>query len=326
MRLNVALDCQTLRNTILNQDGRDFRNEHITSAPLTDLVVAITIKTGRPVCFRYDYVVTEKSMSWFNKLSVAAAVIALSSSSATAENKPAAASADRVFELRQYTLHEGRRDTLISMFESNFIEPQNALGANIYGVFRDLDDPDRFVWIRGFSSMAARPKTLGDFYGGPVWQSLRNEANKTMVDSDNVLLLKPLTPNDGLVLHPPTDSKSDGVVSAMIYYVGDVDAEKFGVFYNSDILPKLKTLNAHVIAQFVSEESPNNFPKLPVREKDRVFIWLGQWKNVAELDTFLDRYKRLSGLRDSAPEALLPAFMRKPEILRLKPAQRSPLK
>ena len=265
-------------------------------------------------------------MSWFNKLSVAAAVIALSSNSATAENKPAAASADRVFELRQYTLHEGKRDTLISMFESNFIEPQNALGANIYGVFRDLDDPDRFVWIRGFSSMAARPKTLGDFYGGPAWQSLRNEANKTMVDSDNVLLLKPLTPNDGLVLHPPTDSKSDGVVSAMIYYVGDVDAEKFGVFYNSDILPKLKTLNAHVIAQFVSEESPNNFPKLPVREKDRVFIWLGQWKNVAELDAFLDRYKRLSGLRDSAPEALLPAFMRKPEILRLKPAQRSPLK
>lgn len=265
-------------------------------------------------------------MPWYQKMSIAAAVIALSSSLAAVENKMSASNADRVFELRQYTLHEGKRDTLISMFESNFIEPQNALGANIYGAFRDLDDPDRFVWIRGFSGMPARPKVLGDFYGGPVWQSLRNEANQTMLDSDNVLLLRPLTPADGPIFHSPNNSDSDGVVSAMIYYLGDVDAEQFGTFYDTNILPRLKKLGAHVVAQFVSEDAPNNFPKLPVRKKDRVFVWLGQWKNVEELDAFLDRYKKLSGLRDSAPEALLPAFMRKPEILRLKPTQRSPLK
>jgi hypothetical protein len=257
---------------------------------------------------------------------LAAVMLAMSSGLAANESQSLASKNDSVFELRQYTLHEGKRDTLISMFEANFLESQNVLGANIYGMFRDLDDPDRFVWIRGFSGMDARPKALGDFYGGPVWQSHRNEANKTMVDSDNVLLLKPLTPSDGLVFRPPTDGETDGVVSAMIYYLGDVDPEKFGTFYDADILPRLKKMNAHVLAQFISEDAPNNFSKLPVREKDRVFIWLGQWKNVAELDAFIGQYKQISGLRDSAPEALLPAFMRKPEILRLKPAKRSPLK
>src|SRR5690349_2061035 len=56
---------------------------------------------------------------------------------------------DNILELRQYTLHKGGRDTLIRIFEASFLEPQNAAGAHIFGTFRDLDDPDRFVWLRG---------------------------------------------------------------------------------------------------------------------------------------------------------------------------------
>jgi hypothetical protein len=41
---------------------------------------------------------------------------------------------------------------------------------HIVGPFRDLGDPDRFVWLRGFESMAARKQALSDFYGGPVWR------------------------------------------------------------------------------------------------------------------------------------------------------------
>src|SRR5579862_4250265 len=106
-----------------------------------------------------------------------------------ADAKPAD---DTVFELRQYTLYGGRRDTLISLFEKNFIESQEAVGANIIGTFRDLDDPDRFVWIRGFRDIEARPQVLQDFYGSsPSWIAHKKEANATMVDSDNVLLLRP---------------------------------------------------------------------------------------------------------------------------------------
>ena len=67
---------------------------------------------------------------------------------------------DSVFELRQYTLYGGRRNTLISLFEKNFIESQDVVGAHVIGTFRDLDDPDRFVWIRGFRDMSTRQHAL----------------------------------------------------------------------------------------------------------------------------------------------------------------------
>jgi hypothetical protein len=33
----------------------------------------------------------------------------------------------------------------------------------IIGQFRDLDHPDRFVWLRGFADMEARTQALGAF-------------------------------------------------------------------------------------------------------------------------------------------------------------------
>ena len=56
-------------------------------------------------------------------------------------------------ELRQYTLHPSRRDDLIELFDREFVETQEATGMHIVAQFRDLDDPDRFVWIRGFTDM-----------------------------------------------------------------------------------------------------------------------------------------------------------------------------
>src|SRR3954451_8369173 len=93
-------------------------------------------------------------------------------------------------ELRQYTLHEGQRDVLINLFEREFIESQEALGMKVLGTFTDLDRPDRFVWLRGFKDMDSRLAGETSFYGGPVWQAHRGEANATMIDSDNVLLLR----------------------------------------------------------------------------------------------------------------------------------------
>ena len=60
-----------------------------------------------------------------------------------------------VVELRQYTLVPGARETLIELFEREFIETQEATGMTVIGQFRDLNNPDRFVWLRGFSDMDA---------------------------------------------------------------------------------------------------------------------------------------------------------------------------
>ena len=58
-----------------------------------------------------------------------------------------------IIELRQYTLHPGKRDVLIDLFDREFVESQEALGMKIIGQFRDLDNPNRFVWLRGFRDM-----------------------------------------------------------------------------------------------------------------------------------------------------------------------------
>src|SRR5207253_8210966 len=96
-----------------------------------------------------------------------------------------------IVELRQYTLHPGKRDVLIDLFDREFIESQEALEMSVIGQFRDLDDPDRFVWLRGFRDMSSLAQCLQAFYGGPVWKQHRDAANATMIDSDNVLLLRP---------------------------------------------------------------------------------------------------------------------------------------
>ena len=80
-----------------------------------------------------------------------------------------------VVELRQYTLHPGQRDVLIDLFDREFVETQEAVGMAVLGQFRDLDDPDRFVWLRGFDDMPRRAQALGRFYGGPVWKAHKDQ-------------------------------------------------------------------------------------------------------------------------------------------------------
>ncbi len=97
-----------------------------------------------------------------------------------------------IVELRRYTLHPGRRDELIELFERELVEPQEEVGAQVVGTFRDVRDPDRFVWIRAFADMTVRLQALRAFYGGPVWAAHSAAANATMIDSDDVHLLEPV--------------------------------------------------------------------------------------------------------------------------------------
>lgn len=76
----------------------------------------------------------------------------VSESSDTAECYP-------VVELRQYTLNPGERQTLITLFESEFVESQEAVGIRVIAHFRDIDRPDVFTW-RAASRACARAVLL----------------------------------------------------------------------------------------------------------------------------------------------------------------------
>ena len=230
----------------------------------------------------------------------------------------------RVFELRQYTMFVGKRDTLVSLFEKHFIEPQNALGAHVVGTFNDMDDPDRFVWIRGFSDMSARKRALETFYNGPTWERDKAAANATMADSDNVLLLRPAGPAPEIAASVQSGISS-AVYGVQLFYLSGAEPAPFCEFFDTTVLPRIRDLGIDPLLRLVSEEAANDFPRLPTR-RESVFVWMARWKDIHAHSAFMTAFHRWTGWRDAAPEAVFPALMRKPEILRLSPTPRSALK
>lgn len=241
---------------------------------------------------------------------------------------PDATSCCPIVELRQYTLRPGARDTLIELFDREFIEPQEALGISVIGQFRDLDDPDRFVWLRGFADMPSRARSLAAFYGGPVWKAHREAANATMIDSDNVLLLRPARPSTGFRPatrdrpRPGDETGADGLVVATICsFAAPVDADFIGHFVRTTT-PLLTEYGVTVDASFVTEYSANTFPALPVREGEHVFVWFARFADQADWQAHVDSLAK-SPRWQSAEKTLSAQFAEPVQTLRLAPTTRS---
>ncbi|MGW8328590.1 NIPSNAP family protein [Streptomyces sp. NPDC055808] len=162
-----------------------------------------------------------------------------------------------IVEFRQYTLRPGARETLIELFEREFVTGQQAAGITVGGRFRDLDDPARFVWLRGFPDMRRRRLALEAFYTGPVWRRHRDAANATMLDSDDVLLLR----GPGFTADPGLRE-----VSATVCHPSD--ARSFDTYAAQHLTP------THALHS--TEHAENDYPLLPVRTGEDARLWFGQ--------------------------------------------------
>lgn len=234
-----------------------------------------------------------------------------------------------VVELRQYTLRPGRRDDLIALFDREFVETQEAVGMTVIGQFRDLDDPDRFVWLRGFPDMAARAASLTAFYGGPVWAAHRDAARETMVDTDDVLLLRPAVSGAGFAPtrpRPPLDARSvpQTLVSATIHHLDAAALDGFAAFHARSVDPVLRRVGAPALATLVTERAANTYPRLPVREGESVLVRLAAFFDRAAYDRHRDALKRSAAWREASAE-LGRRVARPSEELRLTPIARSAL-
>lgn len=223
-----------------------------------------------------------------------------------------------IVELRQYTLHPGRRDTLVELFDREFVESQEAVGMEIIGQFRDLDDPDRFVWLRGFQDMVGRKESLEAFYGGLVWKKHAAAANATMVDSDDVLLLRVAEPGSGFSSgrrrrpSPGASEAPRAVVVATVYHLEPGTEDGFAAAFRDLRRPAFEAAGAAVLATFVTERSENTFPALPVRENVDVFVVFTRHPD-------REAYERhASTLAEPGP-----GCAREPGVLRLAPTARS---
>jgi quinol monooxygenase YgiN len=203
-----------------------------------------------------------------------------------------------IVELRRYRLRPGTRERLIDLFDREFVETQEAAGMRVIGQFRDLDDPDAFVWLRGFRDMDARKEALTAFYGGPVWAQHRSTANDTMVNSDNVLLLRPAWPGAGFSSpkkvrpDPNAGAVNSGLVIATTCHLAPRTDAAFAEFFEKQVKPALIGASANVLAAFVSERSENTFPRLPVREGETVFTWFSSFANETAYEEHVERLAR----------------------------------
>ena len=222
-----------------------------------------------------------------------------------------------IVELRRYALRPGARDTLIELFDRELVETQEAVGMRVLGQFRDLDDPDGFVWLRGFADMGSRRRALESFYGGPVWKAHARAANATMLDVDNVLLLRPLS---GLELdidgRPPPGNSDSARGLLVVTILTPAEPAGFPELFARRLEPALREAGIPVLATLVTEHSPNDFPGLPVREDADVFVWMALFPDEAEHSSRAAEVERVSALLASHLEC--PA-----EVLRLRPTARS---
>lgn len=212
-----------------------------------------------------------------------------------------------VIELRRYLMKPGRRDDLVELFEREFVEPQGAVGAHVMAIFTEPDEPNRFTWLRGFADMPSRAAALTAFYGGLVWQEHRHAANATMLDSDDVLLLRPCPglPAWGM----PTREQLARPWRAVVLPLREAPNGALRDAVATEMLPALRDAGAELLAVFETEPAENNFPRLPVRTDGQVLVLMAAWPGAALLPPLT---------------ALSPGLRAEPQVLMLSPTARSP--
>lgn len=232
-----------------------------------------------------------------------------------------------VIELRQYTLRSGRRDELIELFDREFIETQEEAGMIVLGQFRDLDDPDRFVWLRGFRDMAVRHYALTAFYGGPVWAKHGPQANATMIDSDDVFLLRPLSDASSFAVSPSERPRAgapapERFVSATVWSFPPGQPDGIALIRDG-LLPVLHKTGPAPLAALTTETAHNTFPRLPVRTGENVAALFTSYPD----ESAYRRHLADAQAHPLARDEILPGIEREqtaaPRILRLAPTGRS---
>lgn len=199
-----------------------------------------------------------------------------------------------VVELRRYALKPGRRDELIALFEREFVQSQEECGIALLGHYRDLDDPGAFVWLRGFRNMEQRKDALEAFYlRSAAWARNRDAANATMIDSDNVLLLRPARRHSGV---GENASGRDCLAAVSIFMLAEPATDEYISAFETHALARLQEI-AENVAYFVTEHAPNTFARLPVRERESAFVVTGTCNSPQALEAWHSAYAAPESLR-----------------------------
>ena len=100
--------------------------------------------------------------------------------------------------------------------------------------------------------------------------------------------------------------------------------DNFLEFFRETLSPILAHSGAPSLGAFVTESSPNNYPRLPVREGENVFVWFTLFTNRTSYEDHLQALRKATEW-PKIQEKLEAFLNRPPEALRLVPTARSKL-
>ena len=95
-----------------------------------------------------------------------------------------------IVEIRTYRTKPGLRDTFLAFFEKRAVPAQHAHGMRIVGPFVDLENPDVFIWLRGFPSLEERERMKSAFYEGELWMSELEAIAMPMLEEYTVVVTR----------------------------------------------------------------------------------------------------------------------------------------
>lgn len=161
----------------------------------------------------------------------------------------------------------------------------------VAGTFLDEEAEDAFVWMRGFAGHAQRTGALAAFYGGPVWARNAEAANATMIDSDDVLLLRPTVP--ARQPGPAVDRgdahdapRPDRLVIEVLSLPGGACGDDVEAWFSRTGVGQLDEAVGTAVSAWRTDPTPNGFPRLPVRT-ERVVVWLASFPDATVRDEAL---------------------------------------
>src|SRR5262249_8303009 len=161
-----------------------------------------------------------------------------------------------------------------------------------------------------------------------IWKTHRTAANATMIDSDDVLLLRSVSgelTRDPAARAPVGASPPGSLVAATTYFLTPRGDEAFAAFFAQEVAPVLQDTGGAPRATFATEHSVNNYPRLPVRDKETVFVTVAHFDSIAAHEAH-----RHALVASRARQALQPALDRalvaSTQTLRLQPTARSLLR
>jgi hypothetical protein len=186
-----------------------------------------------------------------------------------------------LFELRNYRTQPGQRGKLITMFEAHFLDAYQAAGAAILGSFENVDDPNRWMWIRAFSSAEQRAEALNGFYGSLIWKQLRGPANATIVDVGDALLLQALSITQAPMSAPDPGTKlTTSVIECVRYFPKNVQAAGHIRTIVADMQEHVRSVGGLALATLETSGTDNFYPRLPVRTESAI-VQMTRFQNAA---------------------------------------------